>query len=286
MGFYFKVNELKQDLKMAYQLAKGKNDLVKKLYQIAEACKPYKQEVRKDIQEKLSDLKQLIVYDSLDKSMRLTLIGAQKRDELLEKHKAKNAPEAIAGIAGEINERYNMLNTDEAKYVDLKVLILEYSAKNYQELVELKKLENKAEHLQADYVVQKVKDAYEKLVAEENELCEMVKNSKPENYKASGHEDLFVEDYNLLVRVIKNKTSLYREQGRTDLLWAYHQHVKDCGGDPERVEKGILAANEYWGRGETLEKKTQSAQKFRKESGAKTPEISKENRSEPGIGNK
>lgn len=286
MGFYFKVNELKQDLNRAYRLVKGQDDLVNELYQIAEACKPYKREVRQDLQEKFGDLKQLIVYDSLDKSMRLTLIGAQKRDELLEKHKAKNAPEAIAGIAGEINERYNMLNTDEAKYVDLKVLILEYSAKNYQELAELKKLESEAECLQADYVVQKVKDAYEKLVAEENELCEMVKNSKPENYKASGHEDLFAEDYNLLVRVIKNKVGLYKEQGRTDLLWAYHQHVKDCGGDPERVEKGILAANEYWGKAETLEKKTQSAQKFRKEAGAETPELSRYNRSEPSIGDK
>ena len=167
MGVYFKVNEIKQNLNMAYQLMKQQDDLVKELYQIVEAHKPYQREDRKDIQEKFSDLKQLLVYDSLERSKRLTPLGAQKRDQLLEKYGAQNTPEVIAGITDEINERYNQRDTEKAKWVDLKVQFLKYSAKNYQELTGLKELENVSNRLRADYVAQRTNKVYQELVDEE-----------------------------------------------------------------------------------------------------------------------
>ncbi|MDD2432943.1 MAG: hypothetical protein PHX01_04495 [Clostridia bacterium] len=259
MGVYFKVNEIRQDLNMAYQLMKQQDDLVKELYEIVEAHKPYQREDRKDIQEKFSDLKQLLVYDSLERSKRLTLLGAQKRDQLLEKHGAQNAPEVIAGIAGEINEHYNRRDTAKAKWVDLKVQFLKYSAENYQELAGLKELENMAKRLRADNVAQKVNKVYQELVDEENEFWVMVKKLKPEKHN--------VDKYNVMTILIEQKINLYKKQGRTDLLRTYNQHVRNCGGDPVRIEEGIQTADKYWREREqkTLGSLTQSAQALRQE---------------------
>ena len=149
--------------------------------------KPYKLNWRKkrEVKEKLQDLRRLVLIEAMERETGLAPSFEQERDELLKKHAAPNGPEAIAGIAGEINERYNARDTDDAKWVDLKVQFFEYSAKNYQELVELQKLEHEAQRLQADSLAQRAKEAYQKLVAEENNLREMVESSSPENYKAA-----------------------------------------------------------------------------------------------------
>ncbi len=252
---------------MAYQLMKQQDDLVKELYQIVEAHKPYQREDRKDIQEKFSDLKQLLVYDSLERSKRLTPLGAQKRDQLLEKYGAQNTPEVIAGITDEINERYNQRDTEKAKWVDLKVQFLKYSAKNYQELTGLKELENVSNRLRADYVAQRTNKVYQELVDEENEFWAMVKKIKSEKHNADKSPAFFADSYNVVTILIKQKMNLYKKQGRTGLLRTYNQHVRDCGGDPVRIEEGIQTADKYWrGREQkTLGSWTQSAQALRQE---------------------
>ncbi|MDD2432940.1 MAG: hypothetical protein PHX01_04480 [Clostridia bacterium] len=241
--------------------------------------KPYKLNWRKkrEVNEKLQDLRRLVLIEAMERETGLAPSFKQERDELLKKHAAPNGSEAIVSIAGEINNRYNARDTDDAKWVDLKVQFFEYSAKNYQELTELKKLASEAQRLHANSLVQRAKEAYQKLVTEENNLYEMVESSRPENYKAAWKEVSYNDDYNLTARIIKYKTSLYKKQGRTTLLWAYNQHVKDCGGDPQRIEKGILSADKYWGKAEetqsALENLTKSAQELREPQAVKSEQV-------------
>ncbi|MDD4109083.1 MAG: hypothetical protein PHH93_10230 [Prolixibacteraceae bacterium] len=219
-----------------------------------------------NLKEKLDDLKQFMIDDFVDRNMGgLESSFAKIRDERLKKYNAQNAPEAMASIAREINGRYNRRDTDEAKWVDLKVQFLEYSAKNYQELEQLKKLKSEFEFLKADYLAQRAEDAYKELVAEEKELLEKVENLDPENYKASGHEAKFNEDSNKASGLIQERLSLYRAEGRSPLLRAYNRQIRDSRGDLARV------ANEYGGKEEqsTLESLTQSAQAFREKAGVK-----------------
>ncbi|MDD4109082.1 MAG: hypothetical protein PHH93_10225 [Prolixibacteraceae bacterium] len=263
MGLYSGLKKYFQTVNILNQTLKEQDFFIKKVNKM---IKPYNlnRQTKREINEKLQDLRQLLSIEVLEKEMKLGHTSLKERAELLQKYDAQNGPEAMASIAREINDQYNRRDTDEAKWVDLKVQFWEYSAKNYQELKQLQKLGSEANRLQADYLVEKAEYVYQELVTEERNLYEMVVNSKPENYKRSQLEACFAEDYNLTARIIKYKTSLYQEQGRTDLLWAYHQQIKDCRGDPE---KAILLTAQYCGKEEkgTLEHLTQSAQVLREQ---------------------
>ena len=147
----------------------------------------------------------------------------------------------LKGFVKDLNSRNPVnkgLNTESVKLRALKEKLLEYKAKNSQELAELKKLESEFASVQAHHLVEQVRKAQRELLIEERDLQLMVEGSKPVND----------QQYHQISNIIQYKLSLYYEQGRTPILCAYNQHRKDCGGDSERITKGVLAANEYWGK--------------------------------------
>lgn len=269
MKFFPGIKEFVQKYYIAYQAAHKVESFLKEFSKVLKPNELNKQEME-NLKEKIDDLRQFIIDDFVERNMGgLESSFIKIRDERLEKYNVQNVPEAIANIASEVNSRYNRCDTDEAKWIDLKVQFWEYRAKNHQELEQLKELESKAKFLKADYLTQKAEDAYQELLVEEKKLLEKVESLNPQNYKASGPAK-FNEDYYKASRLIQEKLSLYKAQGRTPLLRAYKRQIRDCGGDSARI------ANEYWSKEEqgTLETLTQSAQAFRGKSGVETHEVS------------
>lgn len=239
---------------------------------VAKMLKPLQlnKQTQREIKIKLQDLRRLILIEALVREKEVLAESfVQERAALIEKYNVHSGPEAIAYIAGEINERYNHKYTDDAKWVDLKVKLWDYMAKNHKEISKLEELKDEAKRLQVNYLMKKVEEICQALRVEEGYLREEVKSLKPENYKMLGREVEYDQKYQLLAQTIEKKIGLYKVQGRTYMLWAYRLHVQDCGGDQAKIDQGLLAADKYWRKQEnnTLENLAQTAQNLRQEAG-------------------
>ena len=156
-------------------------------------------------------------------------------------------------------------------WIDLNVDFFKYRAYNEEELINLKRLEGKAESLKAERVMQKAKDLRQELLQEEKHLFGVVQKTNPDNYgfklfggaKEAGAD--FGNDYYNAKLLFEDKLALYGGRGRTDLLQNYNKHLEELKGQPDRMEKAILSVEKQLDPKKTLEEKTQSAQTLREE---------------------
>lgn len=220
----------------------------KRVWQMAKSFKLDLWE-KKLVEKELADLRELAKIKSLEKEGGLSLTFIQDKANLFQKYNAPSVSGVMAKITKKINECFNQRDTDEAKWVDLRVSLWAYQAKNYEELRQLSSLQNKARQAGANSLAQIMKEKAQELIAEENELVNMVVNMKPECYQTTGKGSSFDQDYNVLSGELQSKESLYRFEGRTNLLRAFNQYVRDCGDDAVRVRQWILDSDYYWGRG-------------------------------------
>lgn len=222
---------------------------------------------RAEVDEQLQHLKQLACIEALAPKMVLSPKDLEKREQLLNKYQVGNGPEAINYLVGTINGRYNRGDTDDARWLDLRGLLYEYEARNYREVIELEDLGREANRLQAPNLADRANVLCQELQKEEENLREMVWVTRPENFKGLLVETDYANRCNFAAHAVQKKIDLYRIEGRTPLLLAYKGHIRDCGGDPQKIEQGILAAERYWsqeGR-RFLQDLTQAARESRRE---------------------
>lgn len=170
-----------------------------------------------EIKEQLADLKQLALLATLEKKRDLAPVLLNKKENLLQKYEAENMVVAQAQIAQKINER-NPQFSDNEKWVNLKCCFWHYYAQNQREITNLRELEEAARKLQADLVAEAAQRDWQALLKERQDLREMVNLALPEDYLATAE-------------MVTHRAGLYKQEGRSILLWSYHQQVKNCGGE-------------------------------------------------------
>ena len=188
---------------------------------------------------------------------------------LLKEFQTQNTHEVILSVIEQTNLNYNSHLTNEEIWLEIKTEFLKYCFRNHQELEELKSMENNARSFGIELLVKEIKKTYEKLVAEEKELSEIVKSLDPENCTVSGHEIELRKNYNETLKLIQEKTRLYGKYGRTPFLRAYNERKNERNKtDEEETARQLIFISEHESKEELqsgVESLTLSARKFRQE---------------------
>jgi hypothetical protein len=228
--------------------------------------KKFRRKVEKDIE----NVKKMAINEIKDKKRGAPMFPG-RREKMFNKYGGKTAAEAIFKTTVKLNMRYNHEQSNDAQWLNLNVDFFKFRFVNEKELIDLKGLEERAQSLKAERVMQKAKDLQEELLQEEKHLFGIVQSTNPDKYKSSFFrrsketEADFADDYYNAKLLFEDKLALYGGRGRTDLLQNYNKHLEELKGQSDRVEKAILSVEKQLDPKKTLEEKTQSAQTLREE---------------------
>lgn len=199
---------------------------------------------------KLREIKELVVIEIMDEIEILGQASIEERQVLLGKYGFEDGIELAAHLAKEMALNLDsMKETNDVKWVKLKVKFLEYWAKTKKEVTGLKELESTARRLGANHLAHKANLSAADLIAEKNKIKKMINEVYPEKYRSykrifyNKKNESFAKDYEMVESVLKTKAALYTEQGRDPLLSAYRHLLKDCGRDLIEIGKTILTAD-------------------------------------------
>lgn len=226
--------------------------------------------IRKSVEKQLGAVKKMGINEIKDKKRGEPMFPG-RREKMFNKYGGKTAAEAIFKTTVKLNMRYNHEQSNDAQWLNLNVDFFKFRFVNEKELIDLKGLEERAQSLKAERVMQKAKDLQEELLQEEKHLFGIVQSTNPDKYKSSFFrrsketEADFADDYYNAKLLFEDKLALYGGRGRTDLLQNYNKHLEELKGQPDRMEKAILSVEKQLEPKETLEEKSQSAQVLREE---------------------
>jgi hypothetical protein len=201
-------------------------------------------EQKAEVKDQLRDLRSLAMLGFSQQSYDLSPAQTYKLQGYLKMYQAQTGPEAMRNILRGINEQFNHGDTPVAKWLRLVEKLYDYKVKSQAEIVGLRDLEKQARGLQAERLAAAAEKARLSLEIEEEKLCILLKDADPVKNKDFVAPD-YDKTYELVSKVINEKITLYPQGGRTRLLYAFRRFVKDCGGDQERINKGILAADKH-----------------------------------------
>ncbi|MDD2432941.1 MAG: hypothetical protein PHX01_04485 [Clostridia bacterium] len=241
---------------------------VKKFKTMAEQAELNKK-VKKEVEKELNDLQKIALGEIKERRGRGSLFPG-RREKLYNKYGGKTASEAAFKIARNLNRRYNHEQSNDALWINANVCFLKYRALNDEEFTDLQRLEEKARSLNAERVVQKVKEIQQELMEEEKYLDGAVQSTNPDNYgfKFFGGgkaRSSFGNDCYDVKILLEDKLALYTEDGRPELLRAYNICLEELRGQPNRVETVILHLEKQLDPKKTLEEQSQAAQVLRAE---------------------
>jgi hypothetical protein len=230
---------------------------------------------------KVREIKELVVIEIMDEIEILGQASIEKRQVLLGKYGFKDGIELAAHLAKEMALNLDsMKETNDVKWVKLKVKFLEYWAKTKKEVTGLKELESTARRLGANHLAHKANLSAANLIAEKNKIRKMINEAYPGKYRPykrifyKKKKESFSKDYEMVKSVLETKAALYTEQGRNPLLSAYRHLLKDCGRNLIEIAKAILAADSArQSRFGALDQLAVSAQNLREETTTVVKEV-------------
>jgi len=220
---------------------------------------------KKFLKKKLKELSELAEVNTEEVIMNLSLKQIKRKELLLEKFQAEDGYEAIAKVVGAMNRQYNPKDTDYSRYLDLRVQLLDYCAKNRKEMKGLAELSYIARRYRA-YVLAGEMEKYQiDLSKEEKDLHILVETLNPENQNIERDKASRLSEYCKIAQYLQKKVSLYEEKGRIELLGAYQRFLKDYDDSSSMKMMWIETTNRYLcSKKPTLAEQTQAAQSLRK----------------------
>lgn len=230
--------------------------------------------IKKSLRKKLNELSELAELDIEENLMNLSLRQLKKKELLLERFNAEDGYEAMAKVIGKINRHYNQRDTDCSRYLDLKVQLLDYCAKNRQELRGLAELSQYARCYRAYVLAGELEKYQMDLSKEEQDLHILVERLNPENLNMDRNEGRRVSDYYRISQYLHKKINLYEGKRRIELLEAYQRFLKSFDDSSGKKMMWIQTTNKaLCQRKITLEEQTLAAQILREPVRKRTLEL-------------
>lgn len=234
--------------------------LINNMYKLVR-MKETDQITKKVLIKKLAELSELAKLSQEGKETALRSRQNKRRIQLLEKYQADDEYEAIAKVVREINDYYNPHNTDYFRYLDLKVQLFEYTAKNNKELQGLDELITTAYKYRANVLAEELEKSQKQLIKEEEDLHLLVARLNPRKKK---EEIWWLFNYYRVTHYLQRKIALYEGKNRVELLGAYQRFLQDYDDSSMMKRMWVEAANRYLcNRKPQLEKQIESAQDLR-----------------------
>jgi len=269
------VQKFMNRLKNQLPSLKEQEVLFKNIYSMVENNEPDKN-TKIFVRKRLKELAELAELNTEEKVMKLESGQLKKKELLLERFHAEDGDEAMAKVFGALNRQYNLRDTEHSRYLDLKVQLLDYCAKNRKESEGLENLSHLARRYRAYVLAGEIEKYQLDLSKEERDLHKLVERLNPENQSITGAEARHPFDYYQITQYLQKKISLYEGKGRVKLLGAYQRFLKDYDDSSSMKLMWIDAANRYLcSRKLTLQEQTLAAQNLRKPVGVTRNDIKK-----------